>query len=225
MKRAGLFGGTFNPIHVGHLRAAEEVKSGFDLDCIYFIPAALPPHKDTSGLVDAGDRREMISRAIASNPGFAISDVEIRREGRSYTIDTVKAFKEGQQEDTAYYLIIGMDQFFEIATWKAYESIFEEIPVIVMTRAQEYGSDSLKGFDAMVEHTRLHVDKGYQARPDEMRLVHATKQSIWMFEVTPLAISSSRIRELVREQNSVKYLVTDTVEAYILAKDLYNHDA
>ncbi len=224
MKRVGLFGGTFNPIHVGHLRVAEEVKNGFDLDCIYFIPAALPPHKDTTGLVDAQDRKEMIDLAIASNPGFEISDVEIRRQGRSYTIDTVTAFQGGKQENTAYYLIIGMDQFFEIVTWKAYEALFEAIPLIVMTRPQEPESDPSKRFDTMLEHARLHVDKGYQARPDEMCLVHDTKQPIYMFEVTPLAISSSKIRALARQQNSIKYLVTDTVEAYILSKDLYSHD-
>lgn len=223
MKRAGLFGGTFNPIHMAHLRAAEEVKSGFGLDCIYFIPAALPPHKDTYALVDAGDRREMISRAIGSNPGFAISDVELRREGRSYTIDTVKAFKEDPSEDTAYFLIIGMDQFFDIGTWKDYEALFEEIPIIVLTRPQEHGTGRLKSFDAVVEHVYSHVDKGYQARPEEMCLVHTAKERIWLFEVTPLAISSSKIRELVRQQNSIKYLVTDTVEAYILAKDLYSY--
>jgi len=224
MKRAGLFGGTFNPIHIGHLRAAEEVKNGFNLDCVYFIPAALPPHKNTIGLADAIDRQEMIDRAIASNPNFAVSDVEIRRQGRSYTIDTVKTFQSNSQEETAYYLIIGMDQFFEIVTWKAYEELFAAIPLIVMTRPQESGAKSLKRFDAMAEHARLHVDKDYQVGADKMSLVHETKQPIWMFEVTPLSISSSKIRDLIKKKGSIKYLVTDMVAAYILAKDLYNYD-
>lgn len=224
MKRAGLFGGTFNPIHLGHLRAAEEVKNGFALDCVYFIPAALPPHKNTAGLADAADRQEMIARAIESNPGFALSDVEVRRQGRSYTIDTVRAFQTAQREDAAFYLIIGMDQFFEIDTWKAYESLFAEIPFIVMTRPQASGTDPLKRFDAMAEHARMKVDERYRPRPDKMCLVHETKQPIWMFDVTPLAISSSEIRDLIKKQESITYLVTDRVAAYILEKDLYNYD-
>ena len=225
VKRAGLFGGTFNPIHLGHLRAAEEVKSGFGLDCIYFIPASLPPHKDTAGLADAADRKEMIDRAIASNSGFAVSDVEIRRQGRSYTIDTIAAFQESQAaEKTVYYLIIGMDQFFEIDTWKSYDALFENISFIVMTRPSESSIDPLKRFDAVAEYARRHVDKAYHPQPENLCLVHETKQPIWMFEVTPLSISSSKIRELVRKQQSITYLVTDVVEAYILAKDLYKYD-
>ena len=221
VKRAGLFGGTFNPIHVGHLRAAEEVKNGFGLDCVYFIPAALPPHKDTAGLADAMDRQAMIDKAIASNPGFSLSNAEIRRQGRSYTIDTVRTFQHGSAGDTDYYLVIGMDQFFEIETWKAFDALFDEIPFIVMTRPPASGTDPLKRFDSMAAHARRHVDSGYQARADEMCLVHERKQPIWMLEVTSLAVSSSKIRELSRDRQSIKYLVTDAVEAYILAKDLY----
>ena len=221
VKRAGLFGGTFNPIHVGHLRAAEEVKNGFELDCVYFIPAALPPHKDTAGLVSARDRQAMIDKAIAGNPGFSLSSVEIRRQGRSYTIDTVRAFQADAAGDTDYYLIIGMDQFFEIDTWKTFEALFDEIAFIVMTRPPASGTDPLKRFDAMAEHARRHVDSGYQPRAEKMCLEHETRQPIWFYEVTPLAISSSRIRHLAKNRQSIKYLVTDKVEAYILAKDLY----
>lgn len=221
VKRAGLFGGTFNPIHLGHLRAAEEVKNGFGLESIYFIPAALPPHKGAADLADARDRQAMLERAIDSNPGFLLSSAEIRRPGRSYTIDTVRAFQEDSAGDTAYYLIIGMDQFFEIDTWKAFESLFDEIPFIVMTRPPESGTDPLKQFDAVAEHARRQVDGGYQPRAKEMCLVHNRKQPIWMFDVTPLAISSSKIRELLKNRQSIRYLVPDTVAAYILAKDLY----
>ncbi|MFP4226265.1 MAG: nicotinate-nucleotide adenylyltransferase [Desulfobacterales bacterium] len=221
VKRAGLFGGTFNPVHVGHLRAAEEVKNGFGLDYVYFVPAALPPHKDAVGLAHARDRQAMIERAIDSNPGFSLSNAEIRRQGRSYTIDTVRTFQQESAGDTDYYLIIGMDQFFEINTWKAFEALFEEIPFIVITRPPEAGIDPLKQFDSMAEHARRHVNGGYQPRADRLCLVHETRQPIWFFEVTPLAISSSKIRELSRNRQSIKYLVTDTVEAYIIAKDLY----
>ena len=92
--RIGLFGGTFNPIHYGHLRAAKEVCEGFELEKLYFIPSALPPHKDIQEVVSAVDRLEMTRLAIADNPEFILSDVELKRPGLSYTIDTVKHFQK-----------------------------------------------------------------------------------------------------------------------------------
>ncbi len=221
VKRAGLFGGTFNPVHLGHLRMAEEVKSGFNLDSVFFIPAALPPHKDASNLAGAADRYEMIARAIATNPGFALSDVEIRRQGRSYTIDTVAAFQEKSGGHTALYLIIGMDAFYEIETWKAYERLFEKIPFIVMPRPDPYGRDSRASLEEMARHARHYVDKAYEMDKNQQRLVHPSKQAIHLHGVTQLDISSSRIRSLVGANQSIKYLVPEVVEEYILAKDLY----
>ncbi|HMA67886.1 MAG TPA: nicotinate (nicotinamide) nucleotide adenylyltransferase, partial [Desulfosalsimonadaceae bacterium] len=134
MLRAGLFGGTFNPVHMGHLRVAEEVRSAFELDPVYFIPAKIPPHKSSSGLADAGKRYEMLTRAVASNPGFRVSDLEIRRSGRSYTIDTVEAFQREAGGEAALYLLMGLDAFLEINTWKDYGALLEKIACIVMTR-------------------------------------------------------------------------------------------
>jgi len=223
VKRAGLFGGTFNPIHMGHLRVAEEVKTGFGLDRVYFIPAALPPHKDTAGLVNADDRHAMIALAIASNPGFAVSDVEIRRAGRSYTIDTVKSFQADASGDAAFYLLIGMDAFFEMTTWKSYEMLFEKIAFIVMTRPSASALGPKGGFDAIAEYARLHVDRNYRVNPEEKCLVHGSKQPIWIHEVTQLEISSTTTRSLVGRGESIKYLVPDAVEEYILTKDLYTY--
>lgn len=222
--RTGLFGGTFNPIHMGHLRVAEEVKTGFGLDSVYFIPAALPPHKDTAGLANAGDRHEMIARAIHSNPGFAVSDVEIRRAGRSYTIDTVNTFREAAGEESNFYLLIGMDAFFEITTWKSYELLLEKISFIVMTRPTDAGLAATRGFDAMADHAREQVDKGYQVYPVEKCLVHETKKPIWLHEVSRLEISSTKIRSLAGQGKSIKYLLPEPVEEYILSKELYIYD-
>ncbi|MFW5901493.1 MAG: nicotinate-nucleotide adenylyltransferase [Thermodesulfobacteriota bacterium] len=221
-KRTGLFGGTFNPIHMGHLRMAEEVKEGFHLDGgICFIPAALPPHKAASKIVGAAERYELIARAIAGNPGFSISDAEIRRQGRSYTIDTVAAFQESSGRDAALYMIIGMDAYYEIETWKDYEALFDRIPFIVMPRPSESEGASRATLAAMLGHARRHVDEGYEIDAERKCLVHPQKQPVYLQPVTQLDISSSRIRSLVKAGQSIKYLVPEVVEEYILTKDLY----
>ena len=221
-KRTGLFGGTFNPIHMGHLRMAEEVKEGFYLDGgVCFIPAALPPHKAAAELVGAAERYEMITRAIAANPGFSISDAEIRRQGRSYTIDTVAAFQYNGVRDAAFYLIIGMDAYYEIETWKDYEALFDRIPFIVMPRPSEAGDASRATLEAMARHAHRHVDKAYEIDADRECLVHPRKQAVYLQPVTQLDISSTRIRSLVKAGQSIKYLIPEGVEEYIMTKDLY----
>ena len=117
-KGVGLFGGTFNPVHLGHLRTAQEVLEEFGLDHIRFIPAANPPHKDCHDLVDGSQRLAMLKRAISGNSGFVASDAELKRAGRSYTIDTVRQMVRELGPDAGCYLILGLDAFMEIDTWK-----------------------------------------------------------------------------------------------------------
>ncbi len=112
--RFGLFGGTFNPIHLGHLRAALEVKEGFELEEIFLIPAALPPHKIPGEVVDAGDRLHMLNLALEDTAGLSVSDVELKRSGPSYSIDTVNHFKSALPEKSEIYLVMGLDAFLEI---------------------------------------------------------------------------------------------------------------
>ena len=121
--RFGLFGGTYNPVHIGHLRAALEVKEGFSLDEVFLIPAALPPHKMPGEVADADDRLHMLSLALEDAPGLTISDVELKRSGPSYTIDTVQHFKRNAPDQFQIYLIMGMDAFLEIDTWKSYDEL------------------------------------------------------------------------------------------------------
>ncbi len=112
--RVGLFGGSFNPIHLGHLRAAEEVREALKLDLVYFIPAASPPHKQSSELAPAEHRLAMVRAATKGNRHFMTSDVEIRRSGRSYTIDTVRYFLATLKQPAPLYLMMGADQFAEL---------------------------------------------------------------------------------------------------------------
>ncbi|MFO7839435.1 MAG: nicotinate-nucleotide adenylyltransferase [Desulfosalsimonadaceae bacterium] len=224
MLRAGLFGGTFNPVHMGHLRVAEEVRTAFDLDPVYFIPAKIPPHKTTSGLAGSEERYEMLTRAVASNPGFTVSDVEIRRSGRSYTIDTVESFQKEAGRNTALYLLVGLDAFLEISTWKDYESLLEQIAFIVMSRPAKRGTAPAEPLKVVQERARLHLDAGYRLQPEEKCLLHEQKQPIFIYETTQLDISATRIRELVKDRESIKYLVPEAVEDYIYAKDLFVYD-
>jgi nicotinate-nucleotide adenylyltransferase len=220
LKGIGLFGGTFNPIHLGHLRAAQEVKEGFGLARVYFIPSAIPPHKGSSDLAKAQDRYQMLAEAIYENPGFVASDVELKREGRSYTIDTVLYFKSILEKDTPCYLIVGSDAFLEIDTWKSFRGLFDLIPFIVMKRPSEiHGKYDF--FNMLARYIRENITGGYELSKDASCFHHAGKQPICLFDVTPMDISSTKIRDLVRKDASVKYLVPGVVEKYIQTKGLY----
>lgn len=220
MKGVGLFGGTFNPIHMGHLRVAEEVKSGFGLERIYFIPSAIPPHKEISGLANAQDRFQMLAEAIYPNPHFVASDVELNRDGRSYTIDTVIYYKSILGQDIPCYLIVGSDAFLEINTWKSFRELFDLIPFIVMKRPSG-DNETHTFFTALADFINSSITDGYELSGDGSCFQHACKQPIYLFDVTPLKISSTKIRDLAQQGNSIKYLVPDPVEKYILIKGLY----
>ncbi len=221
MLRVGLFGGTFNPVHFGHLRTALEVKEGFDLAKVYFIPSAKPPHKDTGGIADAVDRVEMLSRAISGTPGFCLSDVELGRSGRSFTIDTVEQMANALPAETRCFLIVGLDAFLEIDTWRAYRELFEQIDIIVMSRPQEINRTSGGLFGDIRKMVENAVSAEYTFDPEQKRFNHPRLKPVHAFQVTPLAISATRIRQLVRQGASVRYLLPNDVAAYIQEKGLY----
>ena len=220
MKGIELFGGTFNPIHIGHLRVAEEVCAGFGLERIYFIPSYIPPHKGTTGLASAQDRYQMLAEAIYPNPHFVASDVELKREGRSFTIDTVIHFKSIHQGDTPCYLIVGSDAFLEIDTWKSFQDLFDLIPFIVMKRPS-VDLENQAFLELISEFIKKNITGGYEISADGSCFHHDAKQNIYLFDVTPLDISSTKIRGIVRQGQSMKYLVPDSVENYIQTKGLY----
>ena len=221
MKGIGLFGGTFNPLHNGHLKVAEDVKAKFNLEKIYFIPSAVPPHKGTEHLADASDRFQMIKAAIPSGKGFEASDVEIQRPGPSYTIDTVKYFENRLPASMPCYLIVGMDAFLEIDTWKSFKTLFDMLPVIVMTRPAKSTQMIPAPVAELEKYIHAHVDSGYMYLKQKSCFVHPKKQLIYLCHVTPVDISSTRIRNYVRQNMSIKQMIPDTVEKYIHKKGLY----
>src|SRR5205085_10787525 len=132
--RIGLFGGSFNPIHLGHLRSAEEVREALNLDLVYFIPAAAPPHKQESELTPPDHRLSMVRAATKGNRYFMVSDVEIRRLGRSYSVDTVRYFLSTVRQPATLFLMMGADAFAELDTWKDATELIGMCNVVVHTR-------------------------------------------------------------------------------------------
>lgn len=221
LKRVGLFGGTFNPIHFGHLRAALEIKEAFSLDSIYIIPSAIPPHKNNLGLVKAVDRLEMIRLAVSDYPGFVVSDIEIKRSGPSYTIDTVDHFKSTFSEGNRLFLVMGVDAFLEIDTWKSYRALLRLIPIIVMARPRVKWNDVSRLQQVLEEFLKFRISKGYVFSVGRSCYSHAKNQPIYISNITLLDISSSTLRKLIKTQRSIQFLLPEKVENYIKSKGLY----
>lgn len=219
MKKIGIFGGTFNPIHLAHLRAALEVQTGFGLDAVFLIPSATPPHKDAGAVAEAADRLEMVQRAVSDVPQLRVSDIEIKRQGPSYTIDTICAFRKHLPEEVWLYLIIGLDAFLEIATWKSYQDLLRLVPLIVISRPGIAGPQDLnRSIARLIEQNEL---AGYECAPENPCFRHCEKQPIFTFNVTAMDIASTRIRDMVRRGEPIDFLVPPAVNAYIKERGLY----
>ncbi len=212
--RIGLFGGTFDPIHWGHLRSAEEVSEAFGLDRLYFIPASVPPHKRGQTATPARDRLQMVRLAVAGNPRFSVSTVELARTGVSYSIDTIREFAAQKRRGDALFFIIGLDAFREIGSWKNFAELFPLCNFIVTSRPGSKERDPLRGTGVAVK--RLFC---YDLKQKNYR--HRSGTRIYFIELTDIAISASEVRELVRKRKSIRYLVPSSVAKYIKRRGLY----
>ncbi|MGA3085019.1 MAG: nicotinate-nucleotide adenylyltransferase [Thermodesulfobacteriota bacterium] len=212
--RLGLFGGAFNPIHLGHLRAGIEIQEAFSLSQVLYIPTALPPHKETTNLIPFDHRLKMIRLAIAGYPFFKVSEVEKKRKGKSYTIQTVRFFKKTFGPKWDIYFIVGLDAFLEINTWKSYQDIFSLCHFVVMDRPG-YHRDHLNAF------LLREISPDIIFLPEENRFLHPGGFSIYVFPITLMDISSTRIRLLRQQKKSIRYLLPEKVEDYILSKNFY----
>ncbi len=190
--KLGIFGGTFNPPHMAHLLAAEGVRDHLKLDKILFVPASIPPHKTREGVIPARHRLEMVRLAIEGNPAFELSDIELRRKGTSYTIDTILELKQ-EHPDAKVHFILGIDLLIDFDKWKEPDRILAECDLVAMNRP---------GFDLAV------VDKELLAR-------------IQLVNVPSVDISSTNIRRRVKSGRSIRYLVPASVEGYIVRNSIY----
>lgn len=221
VNRIGLFGGTFNPIHLGHLRSAQEVLEAFNLQRILLIPSSLPPHKQPDVLASATDRLAMIRLATLAHTGFSVSDVEIKRRGPSYTIDTVQFFKREFPSDTQLFLLVGLDAFLEIDAWKDFRDLFALTPFIVMIRPEAAAGTGVQTFKRVEALLQAAISPSYGLRPAPDRVEGVNFQPVYFMDVTLLNISSTRIRAALRQGRSIRYLVPERVEAYIKRRGLY----
>ncbi len=220
--RIGLFGGTFNPIHRGHLHIADEISATFPLDEVYLIPCAQPPHKETIGLADAFDRLEMIRMALANSKRLQVSDVELHRNGPSYSIDTIKHFYSRHSGDDELFLLVGVDAFIEFDTWKHYRDILETIALIVLPRPMAEREGKYDNRTALTEVIRQKLSGDYHYDDVHSVYEHPTLMPIYHpVNLSPLQISSTRVRRQVSQGNSIDDLVPQKVAKYIYAKGLY----
>ncbi|HNT67534.1 MAG TPA: nicotinate-nucleotide adenylyltransferase [Syntrophorhabdaceae bacterium] len=208
--KIGIFGGTFDPVHIGHLRVAEEIREAFSLERIVFVPVFVPPHKRNCRITGADDRLHMLKAGTRGNRFFRTSEIEIQRGGISYTLDTLKVFEKRFGE---VYFLIGIDAFSDIHTWHAYRELFSHAHFIVMTRPAHTQPPL---FDVLPDDVRGEVKA-----LDEATLEHASGRRIYLHEITQLDISSTKIKKLLKSGRSVRYLVPGSVERYIHQRRLY----
>lgn len=220
LKKIGLFGGSFNPIHLGHLRAALEVRIAFDLETVLMIPSARPPHKLGKNMAPAKDRLEMTRLATSTTPGISVSDIEFGRPGLSYTVETIERFQT-EVDDVRVYLIIGLDAFREYDTWHRYPDLFRLAPIIVLLRPEKEVTDLYQARKLMEKQLASNISDQYRFDPSPPRFTHPDLQPVYMLEVTRLDISSSHVRQLVKDNVSIQFLVPEPVERYIAKQGFY----
>lgn len=190
MNKIAILGGSFNPIHIGHLILANIVCEEFELDKIIFVPCYIQPLKSDKDFAPAKDRLEMINLAIQNNPKFALSDIEIKRKGKSYTVDTLKYFKQRYND---LYFVIGADNIKDFHRWKEPDTILKLAKLIVTNRG---------GVNQKI--------------PKKLR-----GKKIFVCRIPDIEISSTLIRNYIQSNKSIKYLVPEKVEKYIIKNKLY----
>ena len=210
----GIFGGTFNPIHLGHLRAAEEVREAEALDEMRFVPAALPPHKEAAALVSATHRLRMVERAIAGVPGFRASPIELERAGASYSVDTLRAVRSEVGPAVRLLFMLGRDAFRDFHTWREPEAIFALCDVVVVTRPPS--TDPLTTEEIPVAAREAFC---YDSTSELLR--HGSGHVLKLQRTTALDISAATIRARLATRRSIRFLVPPAVEAYIAGHGLY----
>jgi nicotinate-nucleotide adenylyltransferase len=213
----GLFGGTFDPIHIGHLRCAAEILEIFDLNRIVFVPAARPPHKLNAAITSFYHREQMIRLAIEANPAFSFSDVENQRGGISYSVETVEYILEKYRLDNLeLYFILGQDAFHAITTWKDWQRLLLLCNFAVMTRPgyQNRGLKEILGEKFAAQFPYEKAVNGFSG---------PTGHVIYFREVTFLDIASGVVRNRVREGRDIRYLVPEEVRHYIANNTLYQN--
>lgn len=200
MARTALFGGSFNPVHDGHLLLADEVREELALDRVVFMPAGVPPHKPAAEVAPAADRFAMVKLAIADNPAFEVSDLELRRAGPSYTVDTLEALGVPASE---LFLVIGSETFLDLLSWR------EPRRVAALCRL------------AVVPRTGSAFDPEGEAARKVVREIGLERDDVLVVHATSLPLSASELRARAAAGRSLRYRVPSSVARYIAERGLY----
>lgn len=195
----GIIGGTFNPIHNGHLLAAEYARCELELEKVIFIPAARPPHKEGMDILDGETRLKMVELAIQGNPDFFVSNLELTRPGPSYTVDTLNHY-QACYPGKGIYFIMGADSLLLINTWKDVDVLADKGRFVVVTRPGyrfEWEKDPLASLPSIL------------------------REHLVFLEIPGIDVSSSDIRRRIRDGKSIRYMLPNKVERYIREQGLY----
>jgi nicotinate-nucleotide adenylyltransferase len=217
MNAIGILGGTFDPIHFGHLRMAEELREKLGLVSIRFIPAAVPPHR-ASPQIAAFHRAEMVRLAIAGNPGFTLDNRELARSGPSYTLDTLTELRAELGTNSPFCLLIGSDAFLGLHTWHRWHELLDLAHIVVAHRPGTTPKE-----DAMSPELRQVWQQCGTLQSADVQTSPAGR--ILLLPITALDISASAIRTAFMQGNSTRYLLPETVRAYIDSHQLYASQA
>lgn len=209
----GILGGTFNPIHFGHLRMAQELAESLVLNEVRFIPSANPPHK-SAPIVTAEHRAAMVRLGVADNPIFSFDGRELLRSGASYTVDTLQSLRKEVGDNTGLVLFMGSDAFTKFNTWHRWEEIIQQCHIALVQRPFATTKESLP----KILETFLH--NHYTENADDLH--ESCAGFVTMQPITPLEISSTAIRNAFQQKHSARYLMPDSVLDYIYTHQLYN---
>jgi len=214
--KLGILGGTFDPIHFGHLRSAEEIGQHLALEKVYLIPSALPPHKTKTPVTPFHHRLTMARLGTDCSPLLETMDLEGNRPGFSYSIETLQELHTVLGPEPELFFILGMDAFLEINTWRDYKRLFDYAHFVILSRAgcRNHGLDAL--------FSDLDIKGSTMGKGDHF--VAPSGRSIFLLTSTRMEISSTNIRNMVKEDKSIRFLVPEAVRAYIIEKGLYLSD-
>ena len=221
--RLGLLGGSFNPIHRCHLSIAQSARQLLHLDRILFIPTGDPPHKQPGTLAAAHHRYRMVELAIQDQPEFALTDIEIRRSGKSYSIDTVRAIQEEYGPDTTLFFIIGLDAFLDLPSWKEAKRLLTLCHFVVISRPSTsfLAIAAIPLFHEVPQDKLIALDAGQVKRAD---LSLQNGRTMTLLKLPPCESSASEIRARIHDGRPLANLLPPLVESYILRQGLYMED-
>lgn len=218
--KIGIFGGTFNPIHYGHLRAAEEVREKLGLDKVLFIPSGNPPLK-TEDIADAAHRYRMTELAVQGNRFFEVLDIECRRPVKSYTVDTLTSLLNTYKNSELYF-ILGIDAFLDIPNWWMPDRLMSLSNFVLLSRpGRRFFELTSSPYLSVDKHVLNSIDAA-ERESSSVRL--ESGKELIMLNVTPVNISSTDIRKLVTSGSSIKYLLPEQVESFIISNSLYTDE-